>query len=55
MTDQKSISDLPQNNLTIEDVRSIPDFSNFNDEKLQVMVESIKELTFLLYSVQQRV
>ena len=49
MTSKKSISELPeQNNLSLEEVRSIPGFKNFSDEKLKEIIESVKELSLLL-------
>lgn len=52
MTNKNSIGELSKNNLTIEDIRSIPDFTNFSDEEIIVIVESIKELAMLLYKIQ---
>lgn len=49
MTSEKSITESPQeNNITIEELRSIPDFANFSDDELHGVAESIKELALLL-------
>lgn len=52
MSDEKPITDTRQeNNVTVDELRSIPRFANFSDEELQDVAESIKEFALLLNNI----
>ena len=52
MTDEKSITEVPQdNNVAIDGLRLIPGFANFCDDQLLEVTESIKEFALLLNTI----
>ena len=49
MKNEKPIADMhQQNNLTIEQVRSLPGFDHLSDDQVSELIEDIKELALLL-------